>query len=236
MARRFNPRSEPRNGDDRIGSRRRADRYPMCAAMCSLGQVVDLSASGMRVRCPGQSPVYIGQPFWFGISAGDKYLRVQGEPIWIRRTGLFGNACEIGVRFVGVDSKTRAMIADLARYGFVPDRSEPAPATAHTEAFEPDAIPEGAERVGSDNAANNAAQVEVEVPDLYEMFELPRSATGDDIRAAYRRLARDLHPDSNPSADAAEQFAELTKAYQLLKDPGLRRRYDELLLASRHAA
>lgn len=206
--------------------------------MCSLGQVVDLSASGMRVRCPGQSPVYIGQPFWFGISAGDKYLRVQGEPIWIRRTGLFGNACEIGVRFVGVDSKTRAMIADLARYGFVPDRTEPAPSHEDAASYEPDAIPRDAEQAsaGASNDPHNAASVEVEVPDLYEMFELPRTASDDDIRAAYRRLARDLHPDSNPSADAAEQFAELTKAYQLLKDPGLRRRYDELLLASRHAA
>ncbi len=211
----------------------------MCAAMCSLGQVVDLSASGMRVRCPGQSPVYIGQPFWFGISAGDKYLRVQGEPIWIRRTGLFGNACEIGVRFVGVDSKTRSMIADLARYGFVPDRTEPTPVNEDPGSFEPEAVPADAEHATTDQSAHNAhsaAQVEVEVPDLYEMFELPRSASDDDIRAAYRRLARDLHPDSNPSAGAAEQFAELTKAYQLLKDPGLRRRYDELLLASRHAA
>lgn len=212
----------------------------MCAAMCSLGQVVDLSASGMRVRCPGQSPVYIGQPFWFGISAGDKYLRVQGEPIWIRRTGLFGNACEIGVRFVGIDSKTKAMIADLAQYGFVPDRTEPAPVHETSDPFEPEAIPHDAEHAAADHASHNsvpnAAQVEVEVPDLYEMFALPRSASEEDIRAAYRRLARDLHPDSNPTADAAEQFAELTKAYQLLKDPGLRRRYDELLLASRHAA
>ena len=62
--------------------------------------------------------------------------------------------------------------------------------------------------------------------DYYEVLEVNRSARPDDIRRAYRRLARQYHPDLNPSAEAEERFKEINEAYEVLSDDGRRATYD----------
>ena len=61
---------------------------------------------------------------------------------------------------------------------------------------------------------------------LYQLLDLPIDATTDEIRSAYRELARAIHPDANPAPEASEQFIELQNAYETLIDPEKRRAYD----------
>ncbi len=65
------------------------------------------------------------------------------------------------------------------------------------------------------------------VKDLYEVLGVARDATEEDIKRAYRKLARELHPDVNRhDPDAEERFKEVGAAYEVLSDPAKRRQYD----------
>ena len=62
--------------------------------------------------------------------------------------------------------------------------------------------------------------------DHYEALGVDRNATAEEIKKAYRKLARELHPDVNPSEDASERFKQVTHAYDVLSDPQERQQYD----------
>lgn len=62
--------------------------------------------------------------------------------------------------------------------------------------------------------------------DLYDVLGVSRDATQEDIRTAYRRLAREHHPDVNRDPEAERRFKEINLAYQTLSDPARRRQYD----------
>jgi curved DNA-binding protein len=62
--------------------------------------------------------------------------------------------------------------------------------------------------------------------DFYEVLGVPRNASQDDIQRAYRKLARAHHPDVNKDPGAEDRFKEVSEAYDVLSDPGTRRRYD----------
>jgi len=64
--------------------------------------------------------------------------------------------------------------------------------------------------------------------DPYEVLGVPRSATADEIKSAYRKLARQHHPDVNPNDPTAEEkFKEIGQAYAILSDPEKRARFDQ---------
>jgi molecular chaperone DnaJ len=62
--------------------------------------------------------------------------------------------------------------------------------------------------------------------DYYEVLGVPRNATEEEIRKAFRRLALEWHPDRNKDPGAAERFKEINEAYQVLSDPQQRALYD----------
>lgn len=69
----------------------------------------------------------------------------------------------------------------------------------------------------------------VKFKDYYDVLGVSKIATADDIKKAYRKLARKNHPDVNPGDKSAEDaFKEINEAYEVLSDPEKRKRYDQL--------
>jgi len=69
----------------------------------------------------------------------------------------------------------------------------------------------------------------MEYKDYYQVLGLNRNASQEEVRSAFRRLARQYHPDVNPGNKEAEaKFKEINEAYEVLSDPEKRKRYDEL--------
>lgn len=62
--------------------------------------------------------------------------------------------------------------------------------------------------------------------DFYDILGVSRSADVAEIKSAYRKLAKQYHPDANPDTDTTEKFQEINRAYEILSNPDLKQRYD----------
>ncbi len=77
----------------------------------------------------------------------------------------------------------------------------------------------------------------MEFIDYYKLLEIDKAATADDIKKAYRKLARKYHPDVNPNdKNAHKKFQEINEAHEVLSDPEKRKKYDRYGKDWQHAA
>lgn len=105
----FEPTPVP---DSKSSQRRRHGRVVCQDVTCSLGQILDLSASGMRVRCKGKPPK-VGVTIATTIESFDGLLFVGCSVSWVRHVGFMKN--EIGVTFVALTPLMQAALARIAR-------------------------------------------------------------------------------------------------------------------------
>src|SRR6185312_106625 len=63
--------------------------------------------------------------------------------------------------------------------------------------------------------------------DFYKVLGVEKSASAQEIKSAYRKLALQYHPDRNKTKEAEEKFKEVTKAYEILSDPQKKQTYDQ---------
>src|SRR5574337_1382638 len=77
-------------------------------------------------------------------------------------------------------------------------------------------------------AVGREGQHSVEFKDYYQVLGVDRGASDDEVKKAYRKLARKHHPDLNPSKDAQSRMQEINEAYEVLHDPERRAAYDRV--------
>jgi hypothetical protein len=191
---------------------RAADRYTAIGLSCVLGEVEDISLSGVRIRCKGESPIRVNDVFQLTIKRDSGSLKVVAKVVWVTRP-LF-SAAKMGLRFVETDIEALRTLLESLCPG----------CTAN--AF----LPSGGQRMSELTVAT------IEVEDLYVILGVARTASDNEIRAAYHARAKQYHPDCNTEAEAAIHFSNISKAYTVLRDPEYRARYDRLLAQARCAA
>ncbi|MBM4109074.1 MAG: hypothetical protein FJ255_09755 [Phycisphaerae bacterium] len=190
---------------------RRCERYRTTDLRCALGLIADLSASGMRVRADSKPDFKAGHLLDLPVSNGQHKIVVRARVAWVRK-GAEGRYW-IGLAFADTRAGIGDLMARLARYGY----------------FETEQ-PQDQPRPPSNTHARRE-----EIEDLYEILGVGRRAAPDEIHAAYRRLAHVYHPDVCKHADAGERMVRVNKAYAILKDEAVRKKYDALLRGTRAA-
>lgn len=188
--------------------RRGSERFPTTVISCLLGQASDLSITGMRVLSRQAPPVPLGTMFEFEIESPTAAVTVVGRLVRVDKQ--FSGQYDLGIEFQRLTPELCEAIESLARTGTIKHR-----------------------RTGNTADGTN---VTVSLPDLYAQLGVGLDASDDQIQRAFRERARKCHPDVNDSPDAQQLFVELTRAYEVLRDPEKRAAYDRAFGVRREAA
>lgn len=192
------------------------ERFPAVGLKCPMGDVMDLSITGLRARSRHRPEMKPGDSVTLVVESESQQIRVTGRAVWVKRAGW--RAFEIGVQFIDVRPGIAAALGQLAQYGFVASGGAAA-------AYQPSTPPPPPK-----------IRAVVEIEDLYAIFGVTREASDDLIRETYHALARKHHPDVCQDPQSQQQFALISKAYSVLRDPDRRSRYDQMLTRANRAA
>jgi molecular chaperone DnaJ len=86
----------------------------------------------------------------------------------------------------------------------------------------------GSRKNSKDNEFRNISQ-NSPLPDYYKILEIPQNATPEEIKKQYRHLAKKIHPDKNKEEKSEEIMVQINKAYEILSNKELRKKYDMYL-------
>jgi hypothetical protein len=185
---------------------REGERFGSDLLTCPLGEVYDLSATGIRLRGKGRCRLAVGQCLAVTLQAPQGALTLQARVVRIQRHGL--RMFDVGMQFIAITPATARALKTLAEFGFVSGRgaasqAAPAASTADSAPQQP--------AVAVDLAGH--ARLEK----ARAILRVSADATAAEIKAAYRQLAREFHPDVRPGPGADQQFADIADAYQMLR-------------------
>lgn len=190
---------------------RQAERHRTNMLSCHLGRVVDISATGMKLRCESKPPVKIGQVIEAKLDSGHQRIPVQAQVVWIRRRGF--KTFTMGLRFVNIKRSLQVAIESLGRFGYI----------------DLEAVAKAKQQKFGDpykNHGQQAINASADLPDYYSVLGVRREASPEEVHKAYRVLARKFHPDVAKTDDALEKFTAITQAYEVLRDAAKRKTYD----------
>ena len=188
--------------------RRRSERLATNTLSCKFGEVVDISISGMKIRCDKKPPIKVGQYLEAKLESNSHRLPVSGQVVWIRRKGFRGY--EVGIKFVNIKKSLQAAIESLGKFGFI---DLEAAASAKEKKYGP-------------TKTTKKITATINLPNYYSILEVNCDASSGDIRNAFRALARRYHPDVSKRKDDAQKFLEITQAYNVLRNTSSRKSYD----------
>lgn len=184
--------------------RRNSTRYQTTVLTCGLGEITELSRSGLRLRSTGSPAFKVGDKVQLDICSPTECAEVDGRIVRIKPSSY--GRFDVGVAFEGLSDAVAGTLENLARYGTTKAEADP--------------------RVRAEQLRRLTASMKL--PDHYKTLGLTPSASAKQVQDAFRALAREFHPDLNKSPEAERRFCEINEANEVLSDESRRKAYDAL--------
>ncbi len=191
--------------------RRCDERHENNALSCQIGSVVNISSSGMKLKCEGKPPIKVGQTIDIKLDSGSQRVSVQASVIWIRRRGF--KSYLVGMKFINIKDSLKAAIDSLGKFGYID--LESAVQQKQTKSDGP-----------GQRRAKQPIKASIKLPDYYAILGVGQDATASQIRKAYHKQAREYHPDSIKSDAFTAELTKVNQAYSILRSNQSRRTYD----------
>lgn len=172
---------------------------------CTLGDVLDLSAGGMRVACTGKPALKEGNAASIKLRTSAGLEPVNARCCWVRRAGLF-KGFQIGLKFIGITEEQAQRIGKIAKYGFLPEDEKPEAPKTKSKTDE-----------GDTEEPEAKVTAELDLAPYFAVLEIEEGSTSAQIRDAHRKLVRTCHPDVCDKPESHQRFVELQHAYDMLR-------------------
>ncbi len=180
---------------------------------------MDLSGTGMKVAIQGRCSLKVGQCLPLRLKTPQGSVPVNARVIWRKKTGWLKNF-EVGFHFVDLKPNLAVALATIARFGFIAGdevKSAGKPSTGRRTGHPGD----GASSTASGHSKcdrPSAVEASLVLAQYYEVLGLTGDASRDQIKSAYRQLARQYHPDVAQGEDNRQKFLRMREAYDLLME------------------